>query len=641
MRCSESSAVLQPAARGFGGDAAPSPRRAIGSERGEGAAAPAKASAKAKVSLVFFALAFFAPLRAAEPWAKVATAHATILTPAGEGAARRWAVEFEQFRRGLQSIVPVPAERLRPVTVVLFRNDRAMAPYLPLENGRPARLGGYFVRTNDLNTIVLSLARDDAATRRVIFHEAVHWHLGAGERPLPLWLDEGLAEVYSTFTVRDERTYSFGDAIPEHVALLRREPLLPLATLLSVGRESLLYNEGTRAGIFYAQAWAFVHFLFYGKNSPGPAAVWRYLALVPALHSGDDAFVAAFGAGYAAIERRLRDYIAGGSYHRHTYTRAHVDPVRELTAGAAAPADLALARGALLLGTRTAEEAERHLGEAAALAPADPRAWELLGQIAIARNDFSTALHVLGRAAAAGSTSHLAYHNLAVARLPGLIGPRLPGAAVDPETMDAAAADFRRALALAPAHLPSYECLAGLMHGLATPQPGDLDLLPRGAALAPGNTLIEAGLGAAEIRQGRAEEGRARLDRLVASRPESSDRGIAFARSVLESEALRAEIDEINRLIAARRYDDVIAIAERALARSLDPAQRQSMEMLRRRMAGYRAIGAATKLANDGELLAAVAQLQALLATEPEPLVRREAERLQREIERLIARQKK
>ena len=40
---------------------------------------------------------------------------------------------------------PVPVARLRPVTVVLFRNDRTMEPYLPLENGRPAKLGGFFV----------------------------------------------------------------------------------------------------------------------------------------------------------------------------------------------------------------------------------------------------------------------------------------------------------------------------------------------------------------------------------------------------------------------------------------------------------------------------------------------------------------
>lgn len=582
-------------------------------------------------------LCAFGPLRAAEQWTKVATEHATILTPAGEGAARRWAVEFEQFRRGLQNIVPVPAARLRPVTVVLFKNDRAMEPYLPLENGRPAKLGGYFVRANDLSAIMLSLARDDAATRRVIFHEAVHWHLSARDRALPLWLDEGLAEVCSTFAVRDARTYSFGDAIPEHVTLLRSEPLLPLPRLLAVDRESPLYNEGKRAGIFYAQAWAFVHFIFYGKDSPGTAALWRYLELVPALRSADDAFATAFGANYEAIERRLRDYIGGGTYHRRSYARAAIGAAHELKPGPAAPADLALARGTLLFGTRTPEEAERHLGEAAALAPSDPRAWELLGQIALTRRDFSAALNLLGRAVAAGSTSHLAFHNLAVARLPGLVGPRLPGVALDPEAMDAAAADFRRALALAPSHVPSYEGLASLAHGLATPLAGDLALLREGALRSPGNTLIEAGLGAMELRLGRVAEGRARLERLAARQGEPPDRGVAFARSVLESEALREETEAINRLIAAQAFDEARGVAERALARPLDPAQRGAMEALRKRMAGFAVIKQATRLANEGETAAARAALAGLLTGDADRAVETQAKRLLREIDRLGA----
>jgi hypothetical protein len=212
---------------------------------------------------------------------------------------------------------------------------------------------------------------------------------------------------------------------------------------------------------------------------------------------------------------------------------------------------------------------------------------------------------------------------------------------MDVEAMDLAAADFRRALELAPAHVPSYEGLAGLMHGLATPQPGDLALLARGAALSPGNTLIEAGLGAAEIRQGRAAEGRARLERLVAAKSDAHDRGLAFARSVLESEMLRAEEAEINRLIATQAFDEVIPIIDRALARPLEPVPRQSMEALRRRMGGFAVIKRATRLANDGETAAAREALAALLAERTDQAVEAEARRLLREIEKHDARRNK
>ena len=66
------------------------------------AAARASWSCRGRRGASLHSSAPLATLRAAEQWT-VATEHATILTPAGEGAARRWAVEFEQrFRRGLR-----------------------------------------------------------------------------------------------------------------------------------------------------------------------------------------------------------------------------------------------------------------------------------------------------------------------------------------------------------------------------------------------------------------------------------------------------------------------------------------------------------------------------------------------------------
>src|SRR5258705_7541213 len=116
------------------------------------------------------------------------------------------------------------------------------------------------------------------------------------------------------------KSYAFGAAMDDHVARVRRENVLPLPKLLGIGRDSLLYNEGTRTGIFYAESWAFVHFLFFGEKSPGRAAVQRYLELLPAVHSSDDAFVTAFGADYATLELQLRRYVTGGRYHKHLYS---------------------------------------------------------------------------------------------------------------------------------------------------------------------------------------------------------------------------------------------------------------------------------------------------------------------------------
>ena len=51
--------------------------------------------------------------------------------------------------------------------------------------------------------------------RRTIFHEGVHWFLSGTKTRNPVWLDEGLAEVFSTFRAEKDRA-AWGQAIPEH-----------------------------------------------------------------------------------------------------------------------------------------------------------------------------------------------------------------------------------------------------------------------------------------------------------------------------------------------------------------------------------------------------------------------------------------
>jgi tetratricopeptide (TPR) repeat protein len=570
----------------------------------------------------------------AEAWTKVTSAHFTILTPADEATARSWAVELEQFRRGLQAIIPVPADQLRPVTVVLFKTMREMEPYLPLENGRPARMGGFFARADEINTIMLSLAGEKAEVRHTVFHEAVHWHLSAFEGRMPLWLGEGLAELYATFELSDAKTYSFGKPIESYVALLRREPQMPLARLFGTGRESLLYNEGTRTSIFYAQSWALVHYLFFGEGSPGRGAVTRYLGELRKTASPDEAFTAAFGAGYGVIEQRLQSYVRRGRYRVHRYPRSTDDIARELVAARAAPGDLELAQGSLLLGAGNSDAAEAHLWRAVALAPGDPRGWELLGHLAVGRKDFTVALDVLTKAAHAGSTNYLVYHNLGVAHFPPSAVPGFGFQVPDPVEMDQAAASYRKAIQLAPAQVGSYEGLAGLMHSMQTFAEEDLAVLTRGLALDPENATIETGIAAGEIRAGRAAEGRARLERLLAGKEDSHERGLEFARKVLATETLRSEIDQVERLTKKSRFEEALQLVERALSRELDPPHRQMLEKAQLSLRQFQTISTAVAAANQGEAETARRTLNELLTQKPEPTIRADAERLLREIDR-------
>jgi hypothetical protein len=144
--------------------------------------------------------------------------------------------------------------------------------------------------------------------------------------------------------------------------------------------------------------------------------------------------------------------------------------------------------------------------------------------------------------------------------------------------------------------------------------------------------MIEAGVAAAEVRAGRVADGRARLERLCARHPTATSAGMNFARRLLENEMLQAEMSEINRRSSLGQWQDVIAIVDRALARSLEAPARQFMASMRERAVAYQKIQAADDAAKQGEVNAAKETLEELLAGDPEAAVAKEARRVLREL---------
>jgi tetratricopeptide (TPR) repeat protein len=564
---------------------------------------------------------------APEKWIKLSMPPFTILTAADEASARKWVVELQEFRRGLQDLIPVSEQDLRPVTVVLFKTDEAMDAYRPLENGNPKRVAGLFVRANDINTIMLSVGRYASETRHLIFHEAVHWHLSAVDASLPLWFSEGLAELYSTFELTDASHYAFGTPIVEHDRLLNRIKPLPLAQLVTVRSDSLLYNEGARASVFYAESWAFLHMLSYGQPVSPTNVIGSYMDLLKSGQAPQQAFTNVFGADYAELDKKLKKYLHARFVKKRLYPRV-IQTNAPAVLTDATVGEIELAKGSLLAGSRTPAEAEPHLRWASELAPNDPRPWELLGHLAVLRKDFVSAREALARAAANGSTSYLVYHNLAVCRLPESAMPGRVIKDLNPKVMDAAAADFRRAIELAPSYKESYDGLAGLVYGMATFTPDDFSILQRGLKLAPEDATIQVGLAACELRQGKQAEGLERLNRTL-SETNSADAGkLELGRKILQEQTLKAAFDEVNALLVKNRFREALAAADRALTNPLDTEYRQQLLTLRVHVVEGQEISDAVDLANHGQRGRARQQLERLAADSSDASTKAEAHRL-------------
>jgi len=258
-----------------------------------------------------FVTAVAIPVSAASPeprWTSVRTATLTVIGDQPASTLRDVAVQLEQFRTVVAGLIAGASRPPSlPTNVFVFGSRAALRPYLPIESGREAALAGFFLREGDVNTIALSLERMDESAA-VAYHEYTHLLVGNAVRSIPVWLNEGLAEYYSTYRLVDGgREAQIGRPPEGRLALLRAESL-PLGIVIGVTHSSSLYNESNKRSIFYAESWALTHYILTQLPNGGDA-INAYVAATAEGRTPYEAFFAAFGRTPEDFDRLLRVYV--------------------------------------------------------------------------------------------------------------------------------------------------------------------------------------------------------------------------------------------------------------------------------------------------------------------------------------------
>jgi tetratricopeptide (TPR) repeat protein len=249
------------------------------------------------------------PGQAWAKWTRVTSAHFTFVGDAPEGMIRRVAERLEQFRESLLRVLPgLAAQSPVPTVVVVFSNERSLAPARPLFQGRPVDVAGYFQPGEDLNYMAINADFLDVALPAT-YHEFSHFLLSNGYGQAPVWVSEGLAEFYQVMEPQNGgKSVLLGRPPGEHVALLKASTLMSIRELTQIDHNSPDYNEGSRRGVFYAQSWALVHYLTVGN--PARAPQFRdYLARIRSGTPSAEAFSGAFGTDAALLDRELFEYV--------------------------------------------------------------------------------------------------------------------------------------------------------------------------------------------------------------------------------------------------------------------------------------------------------------------------------------------
>jgi tetratricopeptide (TPR) repeat protein len=208
----------------------------------------------------------------APTWRLTKSPHFEIYSQADDAVASSTLLWFEQLRAFfLQQTGQLDSRS--PVRVIGFRSASEYQPYRLRSTS-----DGYFVGTGSRAYIVMVTM--GASGFRVAAHEYAHLVLHADGRQLPPWLNEGLAEFFSTIHV-GEHGVTLGGELPSHTSLLRRSPWMPVSELLTLPEDSPLRDNREGAGLYYAQSWALTEMLVLSPEY-GP----RFHALMNALSAG-------------------------------------------------------------------------------------------------------------------------------------------------------------------------------------------------------------------------------------------------------------------------------------------------------------------------------------------------------------------
>ncbi len=248
---------------------------------------------------VVIALALVAAsLAHAEPkWLKLRSANFELYTSAGERAGRRTIQQFERTRSFFQQAMQVDVSHPKPVRIVLFRSKKEYLPYRPGEGA-----AAYYLPGRDTDLIVLVAGNEPS----VAIHEYVHLLVRHSGLELPLWINEGLADLYSSLQHVGGKVV-VGHAPPARIATLRREKWVPLEQVLLADHDSQHYTEKERAGKFYAESWALTHMLNLSQEFRSDLG--DLLELLTTGASSVTALETVYGMPIEQLQRELQSYV--------------------------------------------------------------------------------------------------------------------------------------------------------------------------------------------------------------------------------------------------------------------------------------------------------------------------------------------
>lgn len=200
------------------------------------------------------------PVRAQEKdkWIRLTSDHFEMYSAADEKKSAETLDYFERVREFFLSASPVHPPGEFPVRIIVFKDPDEMRMFAP----NPS-VAAYYAPGPIRDTIVMK--NPSSETYPIAVHEYMHLVMRHSGLHIPLWLNEGWADVYSTMKPVSDGV-AVGDLISRYMPILNAAQWFTLPQLQAITNHSPEYNESSRTGMFYAESWALAHMLFLSPD---------------------------------------------------------------------------------------------------------------------------------------------------------------------------------------------------------------------------------------------------------------------------------------------------------------------------------------------------------------------------------------
>jgi tetratricopeptide (TPR) repeat protein len=353
---------------------------------------------------------------AKDEWFEVQSKNFYLIGNASDKDIRRVATKLEQFREVFTKLFPkMNFSSPVPTTVIVFKSGKAYKPYKPVNAAGETNdwVAGYFMSREEINYITLSVEGEKQQTYSTIFHEYVHYlvnnNLGRGK--VPPWFNEGIAEYYDQFSIENDQKVTLGGLNNNHLYSLQQTKMIPFDQFFNIDYFSLHQQGKHSVNIYYAQAWALMHYLMNGNQGKRQPQLTTFLNVVMNGKQPREAFQQTFQLDYAAMEKELREYVRRNSYIAFTYDakkKMVYDDVLKSQPISEASAKAHL--GDLLYHSNRLPESEKHLMESLNAEPDSVLANTALGLVKMRQKKFDEAKIYIEKAVATDSKNHLAFY---------------------------------------------------------------------------------------------------------------------------------------------------------------------------------------------------------------------------------------